>query len=55
MSIERTDQEIDEQRNAASEALDEGGSKWPGMSYEQGVQNALAWVVGDSEDLPMED
>jgi hypothetical protein len=31
----------------ADEAMDEG-SKWPGMTYEQGVAEALRWVLGMS-------
>ena len=31
-----------------------GSSKWPGMSYEEGVQAALDWVLGDGPD-PMSD
>lgn len=32
----------------ADTAMDEG-SKWPGMSYEQGVAEALRWVLGDGQ------
>lgn len=32
----------------ADAAMDEG-SKWPGMSYEQGVAEALRWVLGESK------
>lgn len=32
-----------------------GGSRWPNMSYEEGVQAALEWVIGDAEEPPMED
>lgn len=31
------------------------GSRWPGMTYEQGVDNALRWAAGESDDDPMED
>lgn len=55
MSIEmRPQSEIDVQIDLASEAVDQN-SKWPGMSYEQGVDAALRWVCGLSDDLPMED
>ena len=52
MTIVRTEDEINEQRNLAIEGVD-SGSKWPGMSYEQGVEAALAWLLGDSDDAPM--
>jgi hypothetical protein len=53
MSIERTDDEIDEQKNKALES--DGRSKWPGMTYEQGVARALDWVTGYDDVAPMED
>lgn len=31
-----------------------GGSKWPGMTYEQGVIAALRWIRGEDSN-PMED
>ena len=46
--------EVDEQLNLAAEGMD-SGSKWPGMSYEQGVYSALLWAYEDSDDKPMED
>jgi hypothetical protein len=33
----------------------EGPSKWPGMSYEQGVDAALRWVMGWTDEKPLED
>jgi hypothetical protein len=50
-----TRDEIDEQLNLAAEAEESGGSRWPGMSYEQGVSAALRWATGESNDPPMED
>ena len=50
----RSQEEIDAQLNKATDGIDEG-SKWPGMSYEQGVQAALLWVTGGWNDKPMED
>lgn len=35
-------------------AEDKGRSKFPGMSYEQGVKAALEWVLGEGPQ-PMED
>ena len=53
MSIEmRPQAEIDEQMDQATEAR---GSRWPGMSYEEGVEAALSWVCGLTDDLPMSD
>lgn len=50
-----THAEIDEQLNRAADQVEKGGSRWPGMSYEEGVSNALRWARGDSDEEPMED
>lgn len=49
-----TDQEIIDEMWAASDQANEG-SKWPGMSYEEGVAAALKWVVGETETKPFTD
>ena len=55
MSIERTEKQIEEQIVKAINSIQENGTKWPGMTYEQGVRNALDWVMGDEDTPPMED
>lgn len=52
--IVRSDSEIDECLNKAMEALDTG-SKWPGMSYEEGVEAAIKWLTEEQSLNPMED
>jgi len=52
--MSKSEQEILEQIDQASESVNEGTSKFPSMSYEEGVKAALDWVVGDSP-KPMED
>jgi hypothetical protein len=52
-SIVRDDDEIDQQLNAAMES--DGGSKFPGMTYEQGVAAGIDWLTGNTDDKPMED
>lgn len=39
--------EIDDVLNTCMEAADHGCSKWPSMSYEQGVEAAVRWMEGD--------
>lgn len=51
MLIPREEDEIDEQINAAVES----SNRWPGMTYEDGVDAALRWVTGMSDSRPMED
>lgn len=38
---------------AVVEASANGGSKFPGMTYEDGVQAALDWVLGNSDVDPL--
>jgi len=50
-----TDEQINEVINDANDQIDAGGSRWPGMSYEQGVVAALGWVIGDAGESPFEE
>ncbi|HEY5785231.1 MAG TPA: hypothetical protein VIT65_10680 [Microlunatus sp.] len=54
MSLARTSTEIDDQSAKAGDSISEGMSRWPGMTYEEGVDAALRWVTGDSDDAPMD-
>ena len=54
MNIVRNKEEIDRVENWAAEGFDHG-SHYPGMSYEQGVMDVLAWLRGDSNHAPDED
>jgi hypothetical protein len=54
MAITRTKDEIYDQIDRANEGVN-NGTKYAGMSFEEGVKQALEWVIGDSEDKPMED
>ena len=53
MNCVRNDEEIARVENWAVEGVDEG-SHYPGMSYEQGIMDTIAWLRGDSEDAPGE-
>lgn len=46
--------DIDEQLNLANEGF-ESGTKFPGMSYEEGVKAALEWITGVTVIKPMDD
>ncbi|QJD53287.1 hypothetical protein SEA_TEMPO_65 [Microbacterium phage Tempo] len=50
-----TEEQVDDAINTAYELKDEVGSKWPGMSYEDGVIAALEWIKGDREENPFEE
>lgn len=47
--FEVTPEEVEEQM-AEAESMGEE-TQYPGMTYEQGVRDALRWILGD-EDLP---
>lgn len=44
--------EIDKVVNDCHAQINKGGSKYPGMSYEQGITEAIAWLQGDSDQNP---
>ena len=46
--------EIFEQIDKASELIEQDG-KYFGMTYEQGIKDALEWVSGYVENKPIED
>ncbi len=43
-----TTSEMDEVLDWCQDAENDGNSKFPGMSYEQGVMYAILWMRGDS-------
>lgn len=46
---------IEEELNRVLEMGDAGKNKWPGMTYVEGVRNALEWVLGYMDEAPMDD
>ena len=53
--MDKTEAELDKALNEAYESKDEHGSKWPGMSYEDGVIATIEWIKGNSDEAPMEE
>lgn len=51
-SVRPSDEDISGVMAQAGDA--DGSTQWPGMTYEQGVENALRWVL-EGGDNPMED
>jgi hypothetical protein len=51
--IKRTDEEIDEVIYSLLAITDAGETKRPGLTYEDGVAAALAWLIGEIDDNPM--
>lgn len=54
-TVVRSTQEVDDTLNKAQEQEDNGGSRWPGMTYEQGVVAAIMWLTGITSEDPMAD
>lgn len=52
MRTKRTQEEIDEVLNKCADAFD-FGSLFAGMSYEQGVEDAVRWLTEHDQDNPM--
>lgn len=50
----REDAEINRVLDKAMKAFDEG-TNYPGMSYEQGIMDAIQWIVGETDDEPLEE
>jgi hypothetical protein len=51
--ITRTEKEINDQIQKALDGQD--SSAYPSMSYEQGMLAMYDWLIGQSDDLPIDD
>ena len=52
--VKRTQNEIDAQVNTAAHFMDRG-TKYGGMSYDEGVRQALDWIQGHDDDPPYDE
>ena len=46
---------INQLMNECVEAEEMGTTKFPGMTYEQGLKDAIEWLCGDSNCYPLDD
>jgi hypothetical protein len=53
--MKRTQKEIENQIDLANEIINKEALGCFGMSYEDGVKAALQWVIGETDDLPIEE
>jgi len=51
----RTSSEVNTVVEQAIVLINRGRSRFHGMTYEEGVRNAIEWLLGDIDDNPMED
>jgi hypothetical protein len=54
MEIIRTPDEINDVLNEAADGENEG-TRYPGMSYENGINNFYNWLVGNTDDPVFEE
>lgn len=52
--MERNKREVDEQLNLCADLADSGSNPYHGMTYAEGVEAAIRWLTGDSEDPPID-
>ena len=52
--VNQNPEEIDELWQMAEDQISEGGSKYPGMTYEEGIDAVLRWIFDDG-DHPLKD
>ena len=53
-TVKRTNEEIDNVLNSANAWEEKGGTGVPGMTYEQGVKAGIDWVLGNTNEMPIE-
>jgi hypothetical protein len=52
--VVRTEDQIDHELAEAEGIVADGDDgQWPAMSYETGVRDALAWLIGDEDESPL--
>jgi hypothetical protein len=51
----RSDEEVRELLGEVSRLIELGESRFAGMSYEEGVDGAVRWLTGQSDEHPMAD
>jgi hypothetical protein len=51
----KSQKDIDDLLNKCMAAEDEGTTKYPGMTYEQGVTAGIRWLMEHGQPHPLED
>jgi hypothetical protein len=55
MEIEKTEGEIFAALDKAIESQTKERNRYSGMTYQEGIIHALDWILGRTEDPPLED
>jgi len=53
--INRNEGEIDALRNQCVKSEESGVSRHPAMTYEQGIEAAISWIMGEVDQYPIDD
>ncbi len=53
-NLVQKEKDIDAVLNECAEQEDKGGSRFPGMTYEQGVRAGIDWLIGNVPEPPLE-
>jgi hypothetical protein len=55
VKVTKTQAEIDDLYYAARDTVDTGKTKFSGMTYEEGIVNAIEWLQGEYDGHPYKD
>ena len=55
INTERSKEELGRVRTWAEEHIIAEESRYPGMTYEEGVRDVIAWLEGDMDEAPDEE
>lgn len=50
-----TKEQIEAELGRAIEQVEKGCSKFFGLTYEEGVDNTIRWMLGESDEAPMDE
>lgn len=53
--VKQPDEKINTLLNRCAESEETGESKYPGMTFEQGIKMAIEWLTGLSPDHPLDE
>lgn len=51
--MDKTEKQLEDLSDKASEIINSTGTKYSGMTYEQGIRDTIDWILGNSDDEPL--
>jgi len=55
VEVKREEQEVNDLLNKCVDSEDEGVTKYPGMTFEQGIRAGIEWLTDGAANHPLED